>query len=132
MGHSAHTLADLHNSRELQLRRARYWSGHWAEWLASIALNVKGYRILARRKKTRAGEIDLVAVRGDTVVFVEVKRRATVAAARHAITPGQSWRMRNAAEIWLKGSPRYRNHHQRYDAVLVVPGCWPVHLRDGA
>lgn len=115
-----------------RVRRARYWSGHWAEWWAGLALNLKGYRILARRKKTRAGEIDLVAVRGDTVVFVEVKRRATLEEARQSITPQQSWRMRNAAEIWLKGSPRYADYHQRYDAVFVMPDRWPVHLRDGA
>jgi putative endonuclease len=123
---------DLTKQDQLQRRRSRYWSGHWAEVFAAVTLWFKGYRILARRKKTRVGELDLIAVRGNTIAFVEVKRRSSVMAARNAITPKQSKRIRQAAEVWLKGSPRYRGHHQRFDAVLVVPGRWPVHLAGAA
>ena len=103
-----------------------------AETFAAVALWLKGYRILARRKKTRVGEVDLIAVRGGTVAFVEVKRRKSVAAARAAIAPRQSQRNRRAAQTWLKGSPRYQAHHLRFDAILVVPGRWPVHLAGAA
>ena len=118
--------------QNLQVRRARYWSGHWAEFFAAGALMLKGYRILARRKKTSSGEIDLIALRGRTVAFVEVKRRETAQAARESITSRQSQRTRRAAQTWLKSSPRYRNHRQRFDAMLVVPGCWPIHILNGA
>uniref|UniRef100_UPI0025F8626B YraN family protein n=1 Tax=uncultured Hyphomicrobium sp. TaxID=194373 RepID=UPI0025F8626B len=63
-------------------RRTRERRGHTAEWAAAIALMVKGYRILARREKTPLGEIDLIAVRGRRVAFVEVKRRATLERAK--------------------------------------------------
>ena len=131
MGYST-SVPDSKRERQRQERRARYWSGHLAETFAAVALWVKGYRILARRKKTRVGEVDLIAVRGGTVAFVEVKRRKSVAAARAAIAPRQSQRNRRAAQTWLKGSPRYQAHHQRFDAILVVPGRWPVHLAGAA
>ena len=67
-------------------RRARYHTGLWGEFIATIVLSLKGYRILARRYKTHCGEIDLIAVRGDTVSFVEVKARATLEAAEASIT----------------------------------------------
>jgi putative endonuclease len=125
--HATH-LTGCDADRSRRERQARYWRGHWAEAFANLALWLRGYRVLARRKKTYAGEIDLIAVRGDTIVFAEVKRRASLDLARAALKPRQAQRMRNAADQWIKDSPRYRNHHRRFDAILVVPGRWPVHL----
>lgn len=51
--------------------------GKSGEDLACDALVERGYAILERRYRTRAGEIDVVALDGDTLVFVEVKARAT-------------------------------------------------------
>ena len=56
-------------------RRARYWRGIVAEWLASVLLMLRGYSILARRFRSPFGEIDIVARRGKRLAFVEVKRR---------------------------------------------------------
>ncbi len=53
-----------------------YRRGHRGEWLASLALMLKGFRIVARRYRTKLGEIDLIARRGDLVLIVEVKVRA--------------------------------------------------------
>ena len=49
--------------------------GRIAEWIAAAFLCLKGYRILARRYRSKLGEIDLIAVRGRRLAFVEVKRR---------------------------------------------------------
>lgn len=54
---------------------ARQILGADGEATACTALADRGYRILARRYRTRAGEIDVVARHGDVVVFVEVKTR---------------------------------------------------------
>jgi putative endonuclease len=51
--------------------------GKWGEDLACAELARRGYAILARRYRTRVGEIDVVCRHGDTLVFVEVKARAT-------------------------------------------------------
>ena len=66
-------------------RRKAYRRGHRGEWLAALALMLKGYRILARRHRTKLGEIDLIARRGDLVLFVEVKARRTLMEAMEAI-----------------------------------------------
>src|SRR5690606_32778513 len=60
---------------EQALRRAAYHRGRRAERLATWWLRLKGYRVLARGWRSRLGEIDLIATRGNVVVFVEVKRR---------------------------------------------------------
>jgi len=57
-------------------RRRREGWGRKAESLAAFALRLKGYRVLARRLRTPAGEIDLIVRRGATIAFVEVKARA--------------------------------------------------------
>jgi putative endonuclease len=51
--------------------------GKSGEDLAVAELERRGYAILARRYRTDRGEIDIVAQDGDTLVFVEVKARAT-------------------------------------------------------
>jgi putative endonuclease len=90
----------------------------------------KGYRILARRWRSHVGEIDLVAVRGRRLAFVEVKRRPTLEAAEAALTTLQGRRIRDAADVWLARNGRYRDHDIHFDAVFVLPWRWPCHLDD--
>jgi putative endonuclease len=52
-------------------------AGMQGEELACSELRRRGYAILARRYRTRFGEIDIVSERGGTLVFVEVKARRT-------------------------------------------------------
>ncbi len=111
-------------------RLARYRRGRVSEWLAAAALLARGYRILARRARTPHGEIDLVAVRGRRLAFVEVKRRATRMEAEAAITPRQAARIARAAEFWISRHPGYREHAIGLDAMLVVPGRFPMHVPD--
>lgn len=125
------TLGEQRN-RQLQERRARYRAGLWAEFFAAMYLSLKGYRILARRYKTHSGEIDLIAVRGGTVAFVEVKARLTFQAAEFSISPRQSQRIRRAAEQWMSRSPRFQDFEQRFDALYILPARWPKHLAGGA
>ena len=111
-------------------RIGRYRRGRMSEWLAAAALLARGYRILARRCRTPHGEIDLIAVRGRRLAFVEVKRRETRLDAEAAITPRQAGRVARAAEFWVSRNPAYRDHEQGLDAVLVTPGRLPVHVPD--
>ena len=52
-------------------------AGRWAELVALWALRCKGYRLLAHRYKSHAGEIDLIMRKGEVTAFIEVKARAT-------------------------------------------------------
>lgn len=109
-------------------RRRRYRQGHAAERIAALFLVAKGYRVLARRAKTHLGEIDLIAVRGRRIAFVEVKARRSVATCEAAITPLLGARVRRAASLWLGRHPRYQQHEQGYDLVFVVPWRLPLHI----
>jgi putative endonuclease len=111
-------------------RLARYQRGWLSEWIAAALLTAKGYRILGRRVRTPYGEIDLVAVRGSRLSFIEVKRRITREDAEAALTTRQAVRIARAAQFWISRHTAYRDHQQGFDAVLVVPGRLPKHLRD--
>jgi len=111
-------------------RRRAERQGLWAERLAELMLRLKFYRILARRFKTPVGEIDLIARRGKRLAFVEVKRRPSMDQALEAITPRLRGRVRKAAELWMARHDRAGRWHPAFDVVVVVPGTWPVHMRD--
>ena len=89
-----------------------------------------GYRILGRRVRTPFGEIDLIALRGRRLAFIEVKRRATRGEAEAALTPRQAGRIARAAEFWISRHPAFRDHDRGLDAVLVLPRRLPVYLPD--
>ncbi len=103
-------------------------SGAVAEWVAAAFLMAKGYRIAARRFSCASGEIDLIAVRGRRLAFVEVKKRATLEAAQASISADQRQRISNAADSWLSRHPAHQAFDIGFDVVFVVPGRWPQHL----
>jgi putative endonuclease len=109
-------------------RRRRERRGRIAELSAAALLMLKGYRILERRHKSKLGEIDLIAVRGTRLAFVEVKQRRAIELAVAAITPRQASRVRAAAERWVWNHPRYRKHEIALDAVLVTAFLVPRHF----
>ena len=111
-------------------RIERYRRGHVSELIAAAALMAKGYRILARRYRASAGEIDIVARRGRRLAFVEVKARASRAAAEASLKAGQALRIRRAADQWLARYPGARELAIGFDAVLVIPWRWPIHIVD--
>jgi putative endonuclease len=114
--------------RDLAARRAAETSGRRSESLAALWLRLKGYRILARRLRTPMGEVDLVAARGKSLVFVEVKARVTLAGAAEALTPRQRGRIEHAARLFLSRNPRYASHNIRFDLMLVAPRRLPRHI----
>jgi putative endonuclease len=111
-------------------RQSRYRRGHTAEFAAAAYLIAKGHRILARRFKTGAGEIDLITLKSGRVGFVEVKRRASLAECEASITPKLRQRMRRAADLWLARNEKYQGHDLGFDLVFVLPWRMPVHLQN--
>ena len=103
-------------------RRAETWAG----WL----LRLKGYRVVARRWRGRAGEIDLIARRGRTLAMVEVKARADLATAAGSLGAKGQARIARAASEYLLGRPDLAGLEVRFDVVLASPGRLPRHLPD--
>ncbi|MBI5111908.1 MAG: YraN family protein [Rhodovulum sp.] len=115
-------------ARPASARQAAQRLGLSAESRAAAYLMSKGYRIVARRYRTPFGEIDIVAQRRDTVVFVEVKARASLTAAAESISPRQRGRIVDAARHWLAGHPQVAGLALRFDVILIAPGTRPQHL----
>ena len=90
-----------------------------AEGLAAAALERDGWVVLARRLRTEAGEIDLVAERDGLVAFVEVKSRPSLVEAAYALGARQQARLLAAAEIALGENPGWGVAGVRFDVVLV-------------
>ncbi|HEY4192649.1 MAG TPA: YraN family protein [Mesorhizobium sp.] len=111
-------------------RRKSHQRGHRGEGLAAMALRLKGFRILARRYRTKLGEIDLIARRGDLVLIVEVKARRTLIEAMQAIAFESERRIEGAADLWLSRQPDYGRLSVRFDMVAVLPWRWPVHVEN--
>jgi putative endonuclease len=109
-------------------RLERHRGGLRAETIAALWLRCKLYRILARRYRLRGGEIDIIARRGRTIAFVEVKARASLEEAMTAITEEKRRRISRAAARWLAANPWAADHVLRADAVFVAPRRLPLHV----
>jgi putative endonuclease len=107
-------------------RREAERGGRRAERRAAWWLRLKGWRILAARVRTPVGEVDLIARRGRTLAFVEVKARATAADAAIALDEYRLRRVARAAEALL---PRYSREGDvvRIDAIFITPWRLPDH-----
>jgi putative endonuclease len=90
-----------------------------AEEAACAALSRDGFTILARRARTKLGEIDIVAADPHTLAFVEVKSRPNLTEAAYALAPRQQFRLLAAAEILLGENPGWARAATRFDVVLV-------------
>ena len=111
-------------------RQRAYRAGRRAEMFAAAWLRLKRYRVLARGFKISGGEIDIVARRGATIAFVEVKARETRDTALLAVDSVKRRRISRAAAVWLSHNPWAVGSTFRGDAVLIVPRRLPRHVED--
>ena len=99
---------------------SHYSLGKQGEDLACEELERRGYAILAKRYRSRYGEIDIVSIDGDTLVFVEVKARRTAqyGLAAEAIPPWKRRRIAAMALDYLGWSGRL-DRPCRFDVVAI-------------
>ncbi len=114
----------------MNTRRAAEHRGRRAEAVCVLLLRLKGYRILARRLRSRLGEIDILACKGNTLVAIEVKLRGTREGAAFSITGRQQARIVRAAALAQARFPAFATSPVRFDVMLVAPWRWPLHLRN--
>jgi putative endonuclease len=109
-------------SRKVAERRGRRGEDFATWWL-----RLRGWRIVARRVKTPRGEVDLIARRGQTVLFMEVKWRSTRIERDRAI---DAYRLRRVAAAVEAIAHRYLGDgdNPRIDVLLLAPRCWPRHI----
>ncbi len=111
-------------------RQKSYKQGLRAERKAALYLRAKGYRIIGERYKTPVGEIDLIAVKKDALVIIEVKARKDIGEALHAIPQRAQSRIEKAALHFLSSYPHYASYALRFDVIAFGAGLWPTHVQN--
>lgn len=101
--------------------------GIWAENLAVLFLISKGYKILQKRFKTKSGEIDIIAYKNHSYIFVEVKSRRTLTQALESVTPRMQERIQNTAMQYCAQN-NLSDVAMRFDLIAVIPPFKIEHL----
>jgi putative endonuclease len=98
--------------------------GRTGEAAAALYLEGKGLKILERNFRGDRGEVDLIALEGETLVFVEVKTWSTlgVEALEQGINEKKQRRIIETAKYFLFSHREYRYMAVRFDVVFVAPG----------
>jgi len=94
--------------------------GRTGEAAAAFLLEEKGMRILEKNFRSRTGEVDIVALDGDTVVFVEVKTWAVygIDALEHALNTKKKQKIIETSKYFLSLHREYRYMAIRFDVIL--------------
>ncbi|WP_417791999.1 YraN family protein [Stutzerimonas xanthomarina] len=100
---------------------SRQTSGKLAEDFSLRHLQAHGLRLLCRNWSCRSGELDLVMLDGDTVVFVEVRyrRHAAWGGALESVDLRKQQKLIKAAQLFLLKESRWARHPCRFDVVAI-------------
>lgn len=115
----------MHNNKK---KTASYALGLAAEFFAAFILILKGHRILCMRYKTPVGEIDIVAQKGNRLVFVEVKARKRLDDALESVSQTMRRRIARAAGHFISGHPSVAGLQMRFDLFVLAPPLSWQHL----
>jgi putative endonuclease len=113
----------------------RKQTGNNGENRAAAYLEAHGFRILERNWRTKSGEIDIIALSGETIVFVEVKTlpRGTPEMLAHVLDGRKRKRIIETAKRFLSINRQYSKSYIRFDAVVVdLPGFPEVYHIENA
>ena len=104
------------------MKRSERPIGESGEALAARFLREEGLEILAVNYWTKAGEIDIIAKEGETLVFVEVKTRSSthVAQPEQAVTRKKQRTVNRVAEAYMRRNGLLHKVNARFDIVSVV------------
>ena len=105
-----------------------YRFGILSEYLVIWFLRLQGYTITDRRCRTRLGEIDLIARRGKTLAFIEVKARKNQE--NELVHLRQQQRISRSASLLIAKRKEFANLKARFDVVIVRPWKIPKHIKN--
>lgn len=95
-----------------------------AEYIAIIIYRLKFYQILHHRKRYYVGEVDIIALCGRQLVFIEVKARRSNIDDK-ILSIHQQNRIKRSAELFLSIHSKYQNYNIRFDLIIIRPYSWP-------
>lgn len=113
----------------LKKKRNAYRFGWWAETVALFYYALRGYYPVARRYKTKMGEVDLIVASRRRIIFVEVKARKR-GDTKFPLHPKQLERIQHAVLLFVAKYPRFAKVDSQIDLLLVAPWGWPRRVRN--
>lgn len=111
----------MRNKRSTKSYQKAWRRGLFAEAWVALYLRLCNYKIVARRYKTKSGEIDIIARKRDLVLIVEVKASKTAWNGQQAFVNYMRHRVESAADWWLIKQPDYTSLRLRFDLAVVLP-----------
>ncbi|MDR1389053.1 MAG: YraN family protein [Treponema sp.] len=101
-----------------------YRRGREGERLASLELERRGFLTVARNVRSVSGEVDLIALDGETLVFIEVKNWPIyeIDNLEYSITREKQRRIIETAKYFLCSHREYNERPVRFDVVFLKPG----------
>ena len=106
-----------------------YYFGLLAEYIVIILYSLRLYTILHHRKKTYVGEVDIIALKKDCLIFIEVKARKD-GLFEGIISEKQQIRLRNAALLFIGKNPKYTGYNIRFDLAVISPYKLPLIIKN--
>jgi len=119
-----------------KLRITANQSGKIAEFMCRMYMRFHGYRIIAKNyrcgtgKKTPFGELDFVAIKGNIIVFCEVKKRQSNMEFLRALSYQQQQRILNGGQYFMRANPKYKKYEMRFDVFFVKLPFVIKHLKN--
>jgi len=109
------------------MKKKTHQFGTLTEKIAENFLRLKGYSILESRYKNSFGEIDIIAKKLQTLVFVEVKARKKNELIEVILRQKQIDRIKKSAEFFIANNEEYHNFDVRFDFILFIESLLPQH-----
>jgi len=109
--------------------------GNEGEYRAAKYLEAKGFEIIGRNWRTKLGEIDIIAVKNDILVFVEVKTlpNGTLDMIQRELNNQKRQRIIKTSKRFLLKHREYNNSYVRFDVIVIdMPGLEPVYHIENA
>ena len=110
-------------------------TGNDGETRAVAYLKAKGFEIIERNWRTNRGEIDIIAFKNDTLVFVEVKTlpNGTLDMIQRELNNQKRERILKTSKRFLLKHREYNNSYVRFDVIVIdMPGLEPVYHIENA
>ena len=102
--------------------------GRLGETIATLYLRLKLYSIIKKRFKSPVGEIDLIAKKGKSLIFIEVKARKSQTNLEQALEAVNKRRISRAGAYFISHNPKYCDYDLRFDVIFITPNALPYHL----
>ena len=95
--------------------------GEFSEKFVMFFLWLKGYKILKHRFKSHLGEIDIIAFKNNSIIFIEVKARKKDLNIENVLSEFQIMRIKKSAEFFISKNSNLQKYRRRFDFIEVSP-----------